>query len=645
MSLEAAIGLSTGWGYTFAKTKAEEVQQGGNKYQASVFQGIQVIQLTNVAGNFIRIIPNTYVRLAATTLNSTASLTSIVACPMLASVEQGHYEKAVAATGAPLPGKLSKVTTRILAYTSNHLGDFLNYGMIAGTLALPFVGNPFFAGAMIVPVLFEAADSRKWIPRRVSRIAELYMPAISSAIMLAGGGIGSRIFSAMDLISYSPRHYQSFQRKIDAFARRRYDLKGPSLREINSPVVMRKKMSYDEICHIIEGDDDEFELNYPHCSKDCSSSANLPESRDFDQLTALFDQIDWTKQPLRQKFLDDDRFINRLKKEFPENDPRRDFDALVAKLAKEQPIEDFFASELRMQFIQMIAYIKGDERPKGNIVDIDDAADSCAKILPYLQTLNMKVRHEEVELIDILMKLGIEGGDYCARGLKRAANEIVDGIAGHISFDPENDYERKLFQNLQIVRREIMQSLYLRMIDTLTSLAKKKGIDMEKEVTDEHSLAIAQDVHTMDIYRLIFSLGFYPLTYNERRNIGFMHLFNWEIPPYSDLRMEMYKLYQESLDKVIGELGEVHFSTHLLRLIYTNDSLSEEEKSLIIDRFTGDSDDNWSSNSINTRFHRLLLCMLGILRKKAIYEEPFIMVEKTEEQTESEIPLNDWIEL
>lgn len=642
---DLAMGFGIGNAIANFQTKEEEIKQGKNNYLASVFQAGQVGNFSQVAGVLIPHIPNTPCRLIVGIANTILPLLGLVACPVAAAVKEGHYE-----TGAKLfnmatedtrlallavPEELSLPTNRLFKYLADNTGNLARAGTVIGALALPIFGGAYLTAAMLVPIAFECMDSKGLIPQSISLAAEKYMPAASETCMLLSGGIVSQLFSAASLANRSTYLSQRLHRKLDSTVSSYFHLKGASLAEIDAPLIECKELTFDRINDILNGNRCEFEINPAHCSKAACALIDMPEDEDLAKFLILFNEIDWHQcyVQLKNKFHDDDRFIEEFKTICGVTDEEliANFENYISTQAakEEKTKEQFLSDQLKLQMTGLVNALLGITRIKGSQHDLQDAIANCKKILAYLVN-SPDQAVTQVEREDILLKLAVEGGEYCARGVKRASLEILGGIVqqGFPSegqeFDPHKSYEQKIRQSLELARSTILQSVYQKLIETLTRLAKKGAnvkIADDAQTIDAQAVAIAQDVHTMDLYRQYLSLGFYPLTQNERNAFGLTELINWGSPLYREIRSCMYTSYYDQLDESIKELGELHFANHLRALLEKNPSLDEQQREDILDKFMYCNNHIWTFEDSQERFHRLFFVMIGVLHHEPLYED------------------------
>jgi hypothetical protein len=663
--IELAAGWSTGQGFALAKYKEDEVKQGKNYYQASLCQAFEICNLSNVVSQLVNSLPNPYVKTSLKIGSTATSILGFVLCPTFAAVKQGHYEDGVKALNAVtrnslprladrLPEKLSERTTALFGYLAEHSGDIATSAMILGTAALPILGNVYFAGAMLTPITYQAIDSRHWVPRRISLFMENYMPTVASAATLVGGGPIMQVISALHLSSFSPTFNKFLHSKLDTLAKNVFHLTGPSLQEIDAPLVVNKELSFDIINNILNCDDSSpFTINPAHCSKWACDLKKLATNNEFSKYLELFEKIDWSSKysSLKTAFRDDDRFLDFLEITFPgKTDFYENFDSYVTELAINSSLntkEVYLANQLKNQMIQLIKVLKGESRATGSQRDTEEAIENCSQILAHLLQKNWDVPIEKIELEDTILKLAVEGGEYCARGVKRTSREIVNGILyGPQGQDPVESYEIQLRQSLEMGRMKIMTCLYQDFIGVVVK-GIKYGAGSGRQigqVTDPHAVATAQDVHTFDFYRLAFALGFVPLTEYERSSIGINDLNLWGNPMYGfrEFRLQMYHTYQRRLHDLINELGGINFFNYIHSVIKTNLKLSEEQKTDLIEKLTERNSDAWTVEETENRFHRLALVMLGVLHYNPIEDDWIEILPNSGPPIEQEEDFSDW---
>lgn len=631
--LEIALGLSSGYTFAVAKNKEDEVKQGKNYIQGACCQALQVSRVSNVTGMLINKIPHPAIRIPANIINSTLPFSSWVFCPVAALVKQGSFEgtaKVINDLGKArfpsltnfyvLPEKLDDSSTGFFNYMAEHTGDISRIALLSSVAMLPFFGSPLFAASVLSPVLYEAMDSKGYVPRRLSLFIETYLPALSNISLFLGGGLTSQIISTLSLASYSPQLNRMAHQKLDDMTSYYFSLEGPSLRLIDGPLENTRELNLKEIIEILDADPENFEINVAHCSKWANGLSRIPEDRDFNKLLKLFDAIPWNQKygMLKHGFQDDDRFVDFLREKFPDkNDHQSHFEHYIELCAQEIEItkEQFLSNQLYKQMTLLTKTLLGEIRPKGSQKDLDEAITSTAKIVYHLS--NLDAQKDYIEIEDTLFKLAIEGGEYCARGVKRASGELLNGIFQQglkgkgIEVNPISDYENRIRQALQKCRSNILEGLFL---SSMEALLREFGAEAQ-------AVAVTQDIHTFDAYRKYFALGFYPLTDYERDGFGIGDLMNWEQPAYRHFRSLMLKDYENSLEstvqEAVREIGLIHFPEYIQRVLRANKKLTEEDIRIIMEnKYATANDFTWEYEETQEKFYRLMLVFLGVLQKK-----------------------------
>lgn len=612
------VGWSAGYTYSQAKNQEDEVTQGKNYYLSSLHVVTQLSQLGVVISTLNNHLPVYPLKNVVQVLCNIGPLLSFPGSLICAAAKQGEYENVAEKYNQssyayiPLPEKLNGRTVAVFSFFAEHSGNLTRVAIIAASIGLIVLGQTAYGGAVLTAVAYEAIDHMGFVPRRISLFMERYMPTVSLIGMCIGGTMLVRVFSAMLLSTHIiPSITFYLHQRIDAFVRLFFNVGGPTLKEIDAPLVKRENMTYDEMNAILESDSSQFKVNPAHCNKSTINLDEFPIDHDFDKYLLLFDGIDWESKYnlIRNKLKDDERFIDVLLKRHPEiskEDLANDVDVYIKELADEEDMspEEYAANWVRKQMVALISMLKGEERVKGLQQDLDESIDICALLLPYLSSLQ-----NPVELEDALLKIAVEGGAYCARGIKGAAIELISGILQNgIQQEEEevNDdeigglkenYEIKMLQALQNHRMGMIQSCYQTIVQMLSI-----------------PQAAAKDKHGFDVYRFYLSLGVFPLTKYERNRVNLTQILIWEM--YATFREEFYNRYQDGLNGIFKTVGEVHFATYIRQVINEDELLSKDEREQLLEKFTERNNDEWSEEETMENFHRLFLVRMGILIPK-----------------------------
>lgn len=615
--IDSLVGWSIAYNYTQVKNKEDEIKQGKNFYLSSTCLTAQLAQLGVLISKINETLPEHPLKNSIKVLCSVGPLLAFPGFLFCAAVKQGDYENLSKWYNQSnynyikLPKSLEGRTVSVFSFFAEHSGDLMRIAMIGSSIALIALGKRAYGAAILTAMAYQCIDQMGFIPRRISLFMERYIPTISIVGSLIGGTIFVRVIAVMVLatkINTSLTKY--IHQKVDDFIRLFFTIEGPRLTEIDAPVVKREEMTFDEIMHIIDSHSWDYKLNPAHCNQSTMNLDDFPEDHDFEKYLTLFDTIDWKSKYtlVRNKLKDDDRFIDFLFEKYPEvnkDDLANDVEDYIQQLALKEGItaEEYTANWLREQCVQLTAVLRGEKRVKGSQQDLDEAIHVSAILLPYLLSLE-----NEIELEDHLLKLAVEAGDYCGRGIKRAANELFwsvmqKGIEQEDeSDDPVKNYEMKMNQTLQNKRYELIQGYYKAFLEQLN-------------VPD----VVTQDIHGFDIYRIFFSLGFFPLTQFERNRLSVLEIATWEL--YTPHRTSLQDVYHNALDNVIQETGEAEFGIYMLQMISQNELLSDKEKEEILEKFTEQNNGTWSPEETIEHFHRLLLVRLGVLIPNSTGEE------------------------
>jgi len=611
---ELFTGFSKGNIYANMKTKEDEVLQGENYYFAAFTQVGQFYVTSQVVGKVVETFFKPLKGMAV--LSFIPFVTSILTLPVslvMAAIKHDDYGSFARYCNAHqvlpfrLPDTVSATAHKVVDFFANHSGDILRVAITVSAVALIALGQTFYGGAMLAMLTYQFVDQMGWVPRQVSLFVETYIPAIALVGFAIDGSIFDKIISTISLpLILFPQASQFLQRKIDLLARYYFNIDGPNLQDIEAPLVVKKDLSYTEINEILDGHEHQYEMNPAHLSKWACDLSKLKVDDRFEKLTALFDAVNWEEKYnlLKRGLKEDEHFIKHLQKSFPGHALSHysdNFDGYIPRLAQAKGIttEKYAATWLREQLVELVRMLKGEKRPKGLQQDLQDAITNLSKVLPYLESLTSN--EERVEKEDCLFKIALEAGDYCARGIKRASNELLGNILQKASRNDENidaiaDYEGKIRQDLQDRRYQIMLASYQKLLQAI-----RMGLPQ----------AVSRDTHSFDLYRLHLSLGFFPLTDYERSQVGIVELAVWET--YAFLRREMFSQYNPY--DLIEARGNLHFANYLRSVIEANPRLQPSEKEAIIEKFSERNQNRWSEDLTHQNFYRLVCVMLGIKRK------------------------------
>ncbi len=577
-----------------------------------------------------------------------------------------------------LPTRLSLTSINVLNFINDNLSDIVRIALVVSGIALSILGQFYLAAGILVAVAYEHLDhDLNLIPRQMSLFLERWMPLIASVGVLIAGSIGMKFVAAATIILYIPEANLWLHHKIDSVFRKTLlpatqeyagvlmremgfpphvieDLKeeldmAPLLEEFDAPLIQQKHLSksiIEEILSVSERDYNDYEINPAHCSKSVPIYRVLPEDRDFDKLITMWDENrnKWSTPRFFDKFIlprlaDDDRFIEFLKVRWPEakllfyeNDfhkSQRENTELyekakaerqaetkqyIAQLAQEKgrSSEVYAADWVKEQLNCFVGKLKGTRAVEGDHVLLEEAVENTAKIIPFLLDKNTSAVDRE----DALLKLAIEGGDYCNLAMKRASEEVLEGFTTLLPdigpdgqlFSPQEAFEREAYRSLQKERLRCIQQGH----NIFAKLFRK----------NEELRTTGEDIHLYEAVAKGLRRGFYPLSEREMQNYGLTDFMLWEsifFPGRVGL-LEFYKAslipWAQALMKDKFNERNNHFLSYVRTTIQENKSLSQSDKQELLSGPLSDSEDNLIDDTKYPGWILLTLVILGVVQKK-----------------------------
>ncbi|HSX25627.1 MAG TPA: hypothetical protein VLE89_01300, partial [Chlamydiales bacterium] len=480
------------------------------------------------------------------------------------------------------------------------------------------------------------------IPRKVSLFIEKRMPLISLVGLLIVGSVVTKVMAAAAILTYIPPVNRFIHQQIDHFSRRGViepiattlveiaekkraqkfgrpmDIEQmdnfkeaihsiPLMKEFDAPLVERRTLTFDEIQKILEAKKEDYEINPAHCTVAVEPLVKIPEDRNFDKLIELWDSLGdkWIDEAHYDFFMtrltDDKRFIQFLQKRFPEikrfryeKDPdkgdvgngrlyraayipyRNQIEERVTELSAEkgQTKNQFIADWVKEQLKIYVLKLHGKKTIQGPQVLLEQAIENTAKIIPFLT----RPQATTVEKEDTLMKLAIEGGDYCTLAQSRASGELLEGFIDSLMdkasdgqpIDPAKEFERQIRLTLQRTRLQMIQGGFEFAFNVLR----------EKEALQD----TAEDVHLYQMVTLWLKRGFYPLAKHEENEFGMTDLMLWETA-FLPLRAGMMGEYKKRMEKEMSDLSidrAVEMEDRMTEIALERLMAMEEEETLPI---------------------------------------------------------------
>jgi hypothetical protein len=642
MALTPAVIFSAGYGFASATDLESEVRQGKNYLLASLYQVSQIYNLSTINYVCLQDLAPSHLKTVANICNQLAPWVSAVFCPLAAKVKQSDNSSE----------KWSRHSIRIFHFIANHTSHIATAGMLTATAAQYILAGPYYAGALATPVLFQVSENLNLVPRRVSRFVESTMPLVTSVTYAMGGSQLNRVISAVSLMSFIPSAGIKMQHILDRMNHyftpkgKMEDLSPWTLAELEAPLVLPENLSFSKMRTLLAANQDQFEPNPKHFTKPTGIALEPSKKYDTNILLDMFKETsifkNWDEKIERRlinQLADDERFIDFLKEQFPnESDFRKNCRILIIKLATKtnasekndsMALQLYLKALLIKQMQQCVDVLTNKQKAKGSATDILEAQTLCQVVIEYL--INLK---SSVECEDILIKIAIEGGGYCARAIKRVFTELREPIICYklqSSGDPLVLYELQILYALEKQRHRLADAAYLQYIEQLVSfitlMNDRNGHHPEEtskinatsltQAKNSTAVKIAADIHIGDIYRKNFALGFAPLSQQERNSVRGMDVYMWGsfTYPFRKFRKLMFNAYDTNA--AISEVGSVRLTDYLQRKIGTSVQLTQSEKEKLIDILINGDDNRWPLEQSKERFQRLILYMLGVLRLKS----------------------------
>jgi hypothetical protein len=604
-------------GYDFGDVvkKETEIRQGANHLLAAIVQPIALGSLCAVIQQIVIAVLGASPFFISVLVN----IIPILSFPLFllaGSAASGTHNERVkkletskSRLSYVVPGNLSHRTLQFLSGIAKHATPLFHIAITVSAVALACLGSYMYAIALLVMLLYKAIDKIGWIPHKLSLFVEKYMPILGSVGILIGGTLFLQIVVLLSLISYVRPVMDFLQYKIEWLVRCFVHLEGPSLEEYEAPLIEKRDLSFEDIQKIVDGNDSEYEFNPAHCSKDPLGEITLPENRNFQQYLDLFDKIDWIQSPtLLRKLKDDDRFCDFLQQEYAKQfqGDRPEVDIQLEKVAqhRKNTKEAFAFHWLRGQMERFVLLLQGKNGVPlaGNRADLDSAIPDYARILAYLESNSL----EAIDKEDLLLKIAVEGGYYCALAIKKTSDELmrshlVPQMLSNGKLSLKNKYETLLKFRLANQRYLLIETYYN------TLIAKSLEAVIGTRTT--------QDLHASDLFLIFLKLGFYKISSEERKKIGFIHGIGWLV--YHQFRSAMQYQYLQSLPDVLdGERIELtnraQFKSYLNQVLFAH--LKKEERDALLSRFS-QAEERGDTIQVR-RFQRIALVAMGILRQR-----------------------------
>lgn len=601
-------GFSLGYQFAIEKNHENEIKQGKNYYLASVSQGIEAILLSESINQCsLSIFKNSTFLIG---FRSQLAIYSVCFgfSTLFASVRQGNYEGIAKRIDSCLvPKEFSERTVRVFSFFSENIGNLYTAAFICSAIALSVFGDPFFGVAMLAAMVYQQLDSNGFIPRKLSLFVETYMPAVSSVFFICFSlSYLNRILGLLMLMNEIKPVARFLQHRAADIGTFFISSKIPSLGELEKDFIEPEDLSKREIERLLKNEFVRYEMNPAHCS--IKNPIKLPEDYQFEAMLDIYDKVVWEYKLLKGKLQSDERFQDYLSVQFPETKRENlalEFDVLIDQLRGSQTREQFLQQHIRKDLESLIAVLKGKERVQGRQKQLDQVIPQYAQILHHLKQLEGD--SERISRESILLRLGVEAGDYCAVGLVRAAKEILkENVLPTFMLSDFTPLKQKKMTILEALASERIRLFDLSIDEWKTSPRVPELI-----------APMLTDMHVYEPLKAKFFLGFVPIDEDVRDQasvfdfIACQNIFSKSIQP-------VFHQYKRNMTQVvINSITASELAPTAVQLIEDNQKLSQKEKQELMDQINFTSESMWfSPEEYNERIAQFILVAMGVLRPK-----------------------------
>jgi hypothetical protein len=655
MAFELICGLGLGYGYSRSLRDEIEVKQGENDYYGAMYQTKSLQSVSCVASKVLQLLPSTVPGLGLFKFgNFCLPAAGMVALPAATLVKKGHYNTSykILAQCVPqveniLPQEISETSQSMWTFLADNARTGMQVGMGAAIVAFPFFGLGSLSAGLVLPMVYGKLEEQGYVPVEVAAAVEKIGPTVNNVGLMMTGPLG-QLCAGTALATHIPGANQLLHQTLERRLREKTYMPGYSLEQYDRPWLTDIVLSRTDILDIVSGRLRDFNVNPAHFGKETKSFKTLNSSTDYSTLLLFANQIDWDKnyKPLRSKFKKDERLLKAIGFIYKPNLDCRslpickgchqcdeDFlfdqcvEAQLGAATKSPQCKELLVLQFRTQLQAFVEVISGLRPHIGSASDLLVARQNTQYILPYVK----KLGPANVSTIDILFALGIEGGEYCALGLKFVTSNIVEEIQSRErefkdqvnDNDPDSDeqrYKTKVFSSLQTMRDAMVATMYQRMVEGIAKVAKAQDAGQK----------ILLDVHTVVFYRKILTLGFSVLTQEERDALTLAELYNWFT--LSPLREYLTKLYEDRLHEAIEEHKVFYlfeFLQNKLARLRETQVLSEVDIEYI-ETVMGEI------NFTQQRAGNLFFCLTGVLFPKRSITDDYDAIEPPQNEKEDE---------
>ena len=237
----ALLGWTSGYSSACIKDAEDEINQGKSYGIGALFQSLQVHNFSTIAGKLAeRIQPSAVDRVSY--LGLRAALLSYPFFLFAGLVKSGSISV----------NQLGSGFSRACGLVAEYSGDLITVAIAVGSLAMIYFGSPLYGVMSLLPLVYREIDMRGYVPREWSLFIEKNLVVLEALGLFVSHGWIFTFIAVNDLIiRFGP--VVDIQNFFDRVYRKSCGIEGPTLEELEAPLVERKNLTFDEINAILDG--------------------------------------------------------------------------------------------------------------------------------------------------------------------------------------------------------------------------------------------------------------------------------------------------------------------------------------------------------------------------------------------------------
>lgn len=396
----AAVMQGLAYGLTMTQSRGieESVRAGENGYLTAAMQVVQGIQTIFFAGAALQVAGKSQRTGAITVL---ATLTP------------------VAINLAKKYNLVSEQLRPALNFVQTHMSKLFEIASIVSCVALIYFGHVVLGLTSLIVLALGIMDRKGILPENIRQCIHRYTEPLLTITGLFSGGFINQLFAAFNLALWGARKYTDYKK-------------------IQTPQEAIPEDNLNALKAVMHVHGDlPFAVNPKHIH--CNPLPPIPEI-DIEVIVQQCDEMNWAHhmEALREKFRRDPRFIEQHR------NPDLKTEVELVTLLKDS-LRRFIRSVQEHRILE------------GEPIDYIKLHNYLKVVAKYLQD-----QRDPITKADVLMRLGIEGGEYCGPG----KFEVTEGVfAQSVSENPALSLRDKVLHCLQDERNRWMQAFYKKVME------------------------------------------------------------------------------------------------------------------------------------------------------------------------------------